>query len=299
MKKSLLGENKLIVPIRLICLLGLVFVPLVASAHLDPGADAPSFVLPSLADHGAVASKHIPGQKLLVFVRGGQRFTTQTLDMCRRLSQRKPIANGTWQPILIWMGPPPEAGHDQILDLPTPPWRVLLDAQSQVGQSYRVVVSPTLYLVNSAGKVTEVFPGWHPLLEKRLAESIGVKADAMLEDTVSTASGVALQSDSERAALYFQMARNLAEQGYWKEALQDYDRGLELDSNNAQSWAEAACAASMAGAPDRAESLARRALEMNPKESLAQKVLFSLRESKTSISEDATTMGRKIRPVEK
>jgi tetratricopeptide (TPR) repeat protein len=298
-KRTRFTQGKIIFPIRLTCLLGLTFLPLVCAAHLDPDAEAPNFVLQSLSDHQSVASKDITAQKLLVFVRAEQRFTTQTLDMCRRLSQREPIVNGSWQPILIWVGPPSKERQDRILDLPTPPWRVLLDTESRVSLSYRVVVSPTVYLVNSGGTVTEVFPGWHPLLETNVSESIGVKASAMLQDEPSTTSGAALQNNSERATLYFQMARNLAAQGYWDDALQDYDRGLALHSSDAQAWAEAARAAWMADAPDRAKSLARRALELDPNEALAQKVLSSLQGSKTSISEDATTVGRNLSPMKK
>jgi len=184
--------------------------------HLMPGAAAPDFTLQTLSGETTVTLGGIAGQRLLVLLRSDQRFTTETLALCERLPKQLPRIRGQLTPILIWVGPVPNRERASLAGAPGNPWLTLEDPQGETARAYRMVVSPTMFLVNSQGRITHVFPAWHPRLETNLR--------AILVKELMLAPGAELYKTTEemlpesRAALYLRLARELDREGRSAEA---------------------------------------------------------------------------------
>lgn len=260
--------------------------PATVWAHLEPGTTAPHFELPTLDQRGPLILEKVEGYRLLVLVWANQRFTTETLAMCRRLPRRLRSPRKPWQPILLWVGPLPAKTVETSVTLGQA-WRVAHDRDERVGQAYQVVVSPTIYLMNPQGVITQVFPAWHPLLEGQLLGVLAKTLDAEADLTSPTSPPQVNPQD--RAWLYFNLGRAMVEQGLWEEALAHFERGLALKPDSADPLAEAARAAYLAFDRDKARALAERALKLNPRHRLARAVRANLEGHPTTLRWKAET----------
>ncbi|MCX7013530.1 MAG: redoxin domain-containing protein [Candidatus Sumerlaeota bacterium] len=261
--------------------------PIPSWAHLEPGVKAPDFQLPSLDYRPPLSLSRESGDRLLVFLRADQAYTSPVLQMCNRLSLRLPRLPKRCLPILIWVGALPRELAEQSAGELGPVWRVAHDPEGETARAYQMLVSPTIYLIDAQGVIVRVFPAWNPLLEARLLEALG--AGPEIEPLASSPTLAEGMSPRERASLYFSMGRAMAAQGLWEEALGDYERGLALSPKTPEALAEAARAAWVISDRDKARSLALRSLELDPNQPLAQAVVSNVQGRPVSLFTAAET----------
>ncbi|GAB4325486.1 MAG: hypothetical protein Kow0059_21530 [Candidatus Sumerlaeia bacterium] len=242
-------------------------------ALLPPGAAAPELSLARVAGTGQTQAEGLTGPRLLVMVRSDQRYTSQVLVLCRHLSDRLAVHPKPPVPVLVWVGGAPAVGSAQANSLP-PDWIVLLDPQSSAAQSYNMIVSPTIYLIDDRGIIKAAFAAWSPRLEENILEALPCISPLSTTPTPLLSSEQLMELD--RAEIYFRAARNMEAQGNWSSALALYERGLSLSPHNARNLAQAADAALKAGYEQKAEHLARKALQIEPHLPLAIQVLTAL-----------------------
>ena len=250
-----------------LCVLGWLGLNDRGSAHCDPGAQLPEMNIPRLNPEPAAAADR-DSVRMLVFLRGDARYTSEVLHLCRRMDGSMEPYRRNWQPSLVWIGELPNVpGNDVSVG---PDWFVGQDGTGAFARACRVVVSPTIYLIDHERTVRHVFPGWHPLLERELLQALAedLRLDpAALVPPISPAFG-----ERERAELYYRLGRLMSYEGRWEEALAHYERGLTHDAGSAQALAEAARAPGVTFDRDGALLLAGRALMLEHAHPLAQAI---------------------------
>lgn len=187
-----------------------------ATVHLAPGTPAPDFTLMTLDGGSSVTLSKLTGVRLLAFVRPNQRFTSETLKLCRELPDQLPPIRENLSALLIWVGEVPPDRSQQLQYGFSRPWSILHDPQGEVARAWRMVVSPTFYLVNSAGIITSAFPAWHPMLDRNLIDAL--RGDLDLPALEATPTTGTMLTPEERAFLYSRLARELERQGRNDEA---------------------------------------------------------------------------------
>jgi hypothetical protein len=192
-----------------------------ALAVLQPGDPAPPFVLKDVEGHAARLDSSSTSPTILVFVKPGDKYTSDALESLDELFGRRPeLAQGLIRWIVCSrMSEPKEA--EPIARIAGPRWMVLLDSDDRIYEKYRIVATPTVVLVGRDRLVKAANPGYDPNMENYLHEAIA-KVMGLPMPRV-------LPAEMPKSEMSIQMGRRMAARGQYERALAYYKQAAQAE----------------------------------------------------------------------
>lgn len=196
---------------------------LISSAHSAAAVLLPGEMAPDLVARGEAGQPYVRDEAstrglLLVFVKPGDRYTSETLSALDLVMERQEKLGEAVDSLLIISrtgGPP--AGED-VQAMASPGWKLVWDVADQTYKAFRIIATPTVVIVDPSGEIAAVNPGYDPDMARRMRAALGELA------------GVEVGPATRPAPpnLTLQMGRRLASRGLWDSALRYYGRAGDL-----------------------------------------------------------------------
>jgi len=214
-------------------LLGLLLIMCATSpAALAPGEQAPPFELKE-AD-GKVLRLDFPTTcpTLLVFISARDRHSLRTVESLQEILGRHDALRLATNRVCVVAGDVAPFPAEEMLSLREGGWRFGLDRQGTVGQGYQLIATPTVYLIETQGRLAAVHAGYDAGLANHLMRSMATLVDPALVQE--------LDAPPTKPNMTLQMARRLADRGLWEKSLSYYERAAAEGQLPAETWLERA-----------------------------------------------------------
>lgn len=191
-----------------------------AAAVLLPGEQAPPIAVTD--GQGNSVSLDIPSTNslLLVFIKPGDRYTSETLHALDRVLNEYPPLAAKIDPTIIISRSSGAPDGGEVAITVSDRWRILWDAEDRTYRSYKIIATPTVVLVGPDGTVEAVNPGYDTDMSRRMRSAM------------AHLTGVNIEPASRPAPpnLTLQMARRMASRGLWDSALEYYRKSGDSTS---------------------------------------------------------------------
>jgi tetratricopeptide (TPR) repeat protein len=197
------------------------------------GAPAPSWALPSLQDNGTVRLEDLRGR--VVFLLFGELYNENSIAACRDLASTLSTAGEDASAYLIITQKAPVSELRQQAQRKGVAIPILRDADRRVLADYRVLVLPSLVVIDPEGTVILSCAGYPLNFPDLIADAVlyaaGRLTDRELERRRVTATAAAVPENTARALRLAALGHQLARRGSPDLAADTYRQAIAADAD--------------------------------------------------------------------